>query len=96
MLAHNCTPHSKTGVSPYLALYGRDPPLPKFSNLDRGPLQNLSAREYTAQLQTRIDHVHNTVRSNTEAKVAKEKEAYDRKVKHSPYEPGDKVYEKKR
>ena len=92
MLAHNCTPHAKNGVSPYLAFYGRDPPLPNFTDISKGTLLNKTAEAYVEEFQRRLAHIHDAVRKNAAAKSAKEKEAYDRKVKHTPFVPGDKVY----
>ena len=93
MLAYNGTTHTKTGVSPYLAFYGRDPPLPKFTDLSPDTLKNKSSKEYIKEFRARLEHLHDAVRTNTKNKVAKEKELYDRKVKHDPLIPGEKVYE---
>ena len=88
MLAHNSTAHSKTGVSPYLAFYGRDPPLPKFTDFTPDSLRNKSSKEYIKEFRTRLEHLHEAVRTNTLKKVTKEKgKMEEKRAASKPFKP---------
>ena len=92
--AYNSTPHSKTGESPFRVVFGREPPLPNFEEVDIDPHKDKSVRKYVEDLRKRLASIHSGVRKKTDVKVEKEREQYDRKAKHSPLKEGDLAYEK--
>ena len=93
-LAHNASPAARTGESPNLVFFGRELPIPAFTDFAVNTLRNKHVKEYVDELKRRVKMVHEAVHSHAKATSAKTAEAYNRKVKHTPHEPGDLVYYK--
>ena len=93
-LAHNAAPASGTGESPNLVFFGRELPLPNFSDLSVNTLRHKSVREYVQEMKRRVQLVHDAVREESAKQRAKSAEYYNRKTKHVPLEPGEMVYYK--
>ena len=92
--AYNSTPHSKTGESPFKVVFGREPPLPNFEEVDIDHHRDKSVRQYVKDLQKRLETIHSAVRERAKKKSQQEKERYDKRTKHIPLTEGELVYEK--
>ncbi|MEO1301457.1 MAG: DDE-type integrase/transposase/recombinase, partial [Bacteroidota bacterium] len=53
--SYNSTPHSATGEAPFKVIYGREPPLPKFDDVDIDDHKDKSVRRYVQDLQKRLE-----------------------------------------
>ena len=91
---HNTAPFSKTRMSPYYVFFGREPYLPQFVETNVRPPKDVKTQAFAKELQSRIKSIHDEANRRAEEKRRDEKERYDRRVKHSPFEPGDKVWER--
>lgn len=92
--AYNSTPHSKTGEAPFKVVFGTEPPLPSFEEVDIDHHKDKSVRKYVEDLQKRLQTIREAVKERTEKKVEQEKASYNKKEKHTPLKVGDRVYEK--
>ena len=93
-MAHNAAPAARTGESPNLVFFGRELPIPNFTDLSTNTLREKTVKEYVEGLKKRVKHVHDTVREETKKRSAKTAEAYNRKTKHKPLTVGELVYVK--
>ena len=93
-MAHNASPASRTGESPNLVFYGRELPIPTFTDFSTDTLREKSVREYVKKAKERVKAVHDAVRSESKKRSEKVAEAYNRKVKHTPLQEGELVYYK--
>ena len=93
-LAHNSSPAARTGVSPNLAFFGRELPLPSFTDLSTDTLRQKYVKEYVGEMKRRVKLVHEAVRTHSKKVSAKTAEAYNRHTKHTPHNVGDLVYYK--
>ena len=91
-MAHNALPAAGTGESPNLVFFGRELPLPTFSDLSVNTLRNKSVKQYVEEMKLRVKMVHDAVRDEAAKRKAKSAEYYNQKVKHSPLTPGELVY----
>ena len=91
--SYNTTPRSNDKMSPYLLMYGREPPLPAFVDVDEYSVTDKGLRDYLQKVKTRSKDVYDEARRRMIESRAKEIEAYNKKVKHEALHPGDKVYE---
>ena len=91
--AYNTTPRSNDKMSPYLLMYGREPPLPTYVDVDDSAIVDKSLREYFKKVKMRSKEVYDEARRRMIESRAKEVEAYNRKVKHDPLVKGEKVFE---
>ena len=93
-LAHNAAPASRTGESPNLVFFGRELPLPTFTDQSINTLRSKSVREYAEQVQRKVKAIHEAVKAESVRQSEKTAQLYNRKVKHHPYVEGDFVYYK--
>ena len=93
-LAHNAAPAARTGETPNLVFFGRELPIPSFSDLSVNTLRSKSVQEYVEEVQKRVKKVHETVREESVKRSAKTAEAYNKTTKHTPLQPGELVYYK--
>ena len=91
-MAHNAAPSARTGESPNLVFFGRELPLPTFTDFATNTLREKSVQEYVKKCQERVNTIHEAVRTESVRRSEKTAEAYNRKVKHSPLSAGDLVY----
>ena len=91
--AYNTTPRSNDKMSPYLLMYGREPPLPTYVDVDDATIVDKSLREYFKKMKMRTKEVYDEARRRMIESRAKDVDAYNRKVKHDPLVKGEKVYE---
>ena len=91
--AYNTTPRSNDNMSPFLLMYGREPPLPTYVDVDDSAIVDKSLREYFKRMKMRTKEVYDEARRRMLESRAKDVEAYNRKAKHEPLVEGEKVYE---
>ena len=91
--AYNTTPRSNDKMSPYLLMYGREPPLPTYVDVDDSAIVDKSLREYFKRVKSKTKEVYDEARRRMFESRAKEVEAYNKKAKHDPLVAGEKVYE---
>ena len=91
--AYNTTPRSDSKMTPYSLMYGREPPLPTFVDVDEAKVKDKDLRNYFKKMKNRSKETYDEARRRILEKKAKEIEAYNKKVKHTPLVPGDDVYE---
>nr|KAG5712690.1 hypothetical protein BaRGS_029745 [Batillaria attramentaria] len=92
--AYNCTKHDTTGYSPYFLMFGRHPRLPvdlQFGTHPRDPRDHKSYSEYGKALSERLRAAFETVRRHTSAAQQTQKQHYDRRVRGSTVQKGDRV-----
>nr|KAG5702755.1 hypothetical protein BaRGS_003629 [Batillaria attramentaria] len=92
--AYNCTKHDTTGYSPYFLMFGRHPRLPvdlQFGTQPRNPRDHKSYSEYGKALSERLRAAFETVRRHTSAAQQTQKQHYDRRVRGSTVQKGDRV-----
>ena len=93
-LLHNSSVASRTGESPNMVFFGRELPIPAFSDLSVNTIRSKSVREYVEKMKPRAKLIRDSARLHTLQQSAKTAEAYNRKAKHTPHQPGDLVYYK--
>ena len=93
-MAHNAAPAARTGESPNLVFFGRELPLPTFTDFSANTLREKSVQEYVKKFQKRVEIIHEAVRAESKARSDKTAAAYNRKVKHTPLNPGELVFYK--
>ena len=90
---HNTTPFSKTGMSPYLVFFGREPYLPPYAPKENA-VKDVKSSQFLQELRDRAKELLAETNRKADEQRKKETERYNRKVKHEPFEVGDRVYEK--
>ena len=92
--AYNTTPRSNDKMSPYLLMYGREPPLPTFVDVDASSVTDRKLQKYFQGVKTRTKEVYDEARRRIILARKKDVDASDQKVKHTPLSEGTKVYER--
>lgn len=92
--SYNTTPRANDKMSPYLLMYGRDPPLPSYTDVDEFSIADKGLRSYFKKVKTRSKEIYDEARRRMIKARAKEVEAYNKKAKHKPLSTGEIVYEK--
>lgn len=93
-LAHNAAPAARTGETPNMVFFGRELPIPTFTDLSVNTLRSKSVQEYVEEVQRRVKTVHEAVRKEAKLRSEKTAEAYNKKAKHTPLKEGELVYYK--
>jgi hypothetical protein len=94
-LAYRTAVNESTGVSPFEMLYGRLPKIPAdivFGKPDNCPSLELEYSDYVVELKARLEEIYEYVQNRHKIKVEKMKLVYDRNVRLSNYEAGDRVW----
>ena len=91
--AYNTTPWANSKISPYALMYGREAPLPTFVKVDELSVTDKNLQDYFKKTKIRSKEVYDEALRRMIENRAKEVEAYNRKAKHEPLAPGEKVYE---
>jgi len=90
--AYNCTKSDSTGYSPFYLLFGRSPRLPV--DLIFGPSleeASITHTEYVDKWKFAMKEAYSLVLKNTSKSATSGKQQYDRKVRFSKLQPGDRV-----
>ena len=85
-------PHARTGISPFLMLFGHDPKFPldvPFPDMDTLPL---SARDYLTYLVEKLNTTREMVTEHVQEYVDKMKGQYDKTCRKADFRVGDSVY----
>ena len=91
--AHNTTPFAKTRMSPYFLFFGREPYLPSYAEPVETKMVDTLTEKYRVELKKKMSEIYAEANKRAEEKRKKEAEYYNRKVKHEPFQPGDKAWE---
>ncbi|MCP4052721.1 MAG: transposase family protein, partial [Mesoflavibacter sp.] len=94
LFAYRTTPHSATGVSPFLLSLGRQPNLPTQSIFGRDPIDTdpITVFDYLANLESTLKTVYNKAGINIKQAQAASKKKYDFSAKEDQWEVGDVVW----
>ena len=90
--AYNCSKSDSTGYSPFHLLFGRSPRLPV--DLIFGPSlgeASVSHTEYVDKWKFAMKEAYSLALRNTSKSATDGKQQYDRKVRFSKLQPGDRV-----
>uniref|UniRef100_A0A5S6QPX8 RNA-directed DNA polymerase n=1 Tax=Trichuris muris TaxID=70415 RepID=A0A5S6QPX8_TRIMR len=91
--AYNTSNHETTGISPFLALFGREARLPIDLQYDLPATDNAeSLTTYVQELRKNLENVHAAVRQHLHAKQQGQKNYYDRRRYGNPFQNGDRVW----
>uniref|UniRef100_A0A5S6Q0Y0 RNA-directed DNA polymerase n=1 Tax=Trichuris muris TaxID=70415 RepID=A0A5S6Q0Y0_TRIMR len=91
--AYNTSNHETTGISPFLALFGREARLPIDLQYDLPASDNTeSVTIYVQELRKNLEHVHAAVLQHLHAKQQGQKTYYDRRRYGDPFQNGDRVW----
>jgi hypothetical protein len=72
--SYNATPITKTGMSPYIIFFAREPPLPSVTDLAGEDIKDKSARGHIQKLKERVKAIHDEAQKRMEGKRAEEAE----------------------
>ena len=92
--AYNCTRHSTTGHSPFFLLYGRSPRLPIDLILKTSTDQTHNHGDYpsyAAKWKNVMREAYQIALKRALASQERSKQTYDKRVRHTVLEPGDRV-----
>ena len=95
LLSFRAAPHTTTGVSPAMLMFGRDMNLPPVfaRGLPPSSAAPPSPRcEYPAWLRDRLHHLHHSTRERVNYKTLRMKERYDLRAKRPVYSVGSLVW----
>ena len=89
---YNCTQLDTTGYSPYYLLFGRHPHLPLDLLLNlKQPSSTTSYPEYVPEWKNAMEKAYRIASKAAQTRTAQGKQQYDKKVRSSVLEPGDRV-----
>ena len=92
--AYNTTPRSNDKMSPYLLMYGREPPLPTFVDVDASSVTDKKLQKYFQGVKDRTKEVYEEARRRIILARKKDVDASNRRAKQTPLAEGAKVYER--
>ena len=89
MMAYRSSVHSSTGHTPFEFMFSREMRIP----LDVGGAEDneCSFTDFVTDLEEDLQTSYRDVRQNLEVAQRRQKDAYDKGVKHTVYQPGDLV-----
>ena len=89
---HNTSPYARTNMSPYHVFFGREPSLPPIADTVNTSLKDVKGKQHVLKLREKLTDIREVARRRSEEKREKEAATYNRRVKHVPFEPEDKVW----
>jgi dUTPase len=93
LMAYRASPNASTGITPNMALYGREikEPLDVAIELPHEQ-ETIDLPEYVVKLRENLVHAHETVREATGQATKRAKREYDKKVCQNKFQVGDPVW----
>ena len=91
--AYNVTPHSSTGLSPYMLMFGRDPKLPL--DVALGVEEEEPDNDWLASHKQRLEKAFDQANQQLRTAAAGRKRRHDRKATVDPLRVGQLVYTRK-
>ncbi|KRY47380.1 Retrovirus-related Pol polyprotein from transposon [Trichinella britovi] len=93
MLAYNSSVHESTGVTPAIAMLGRELRLPLDVQIGNPPGREAQGLpDYIRETRERIDRVHELARDHLKTQQRRQKYLHDRHAKESRFCPNDRVW----
>ena len=94
--AYNCTRNDSTGYSPFFLLFGRHPRLPiDLIFRSSSPRANKNYPQYVSEWRKAMQEAYQVARQKSTQNGVKAKKYYDRLVRSSVLQPGDRVLVRK-
>lgn len=92
MMAFRSSVHSSTEHTPFELMFGREMRIPLDVMMGGGPMGNESSySEFVADLQGSLEAAYCDVRQNLKVAQRRQKDAYDKGVRHMVFQAGDLV-----
>ncbi|KAK3705767.1 hypothetical protein QZH41_000594, partial [Actinostola sp. cb2023] len=94
LMAYRSSVHSSTGHTPYELMFGREMRIPVDVMMGMVPEDESSECSYSesvSELRNKLAKGYEDVRTNLQAAQRRQKDAFDKGVRHTVYEPGDLV-----
>lgn len=92
MMAFRSSVHSSTEHTPFQLMFGREMRIPLDVMMGSGPMGNESSySEFVADLQGSLEAAYRDVRQNLKVAQHRQKDAYDKGVRHMVFQAGDLV-----
>ncbi|KAK3725843.1 hypothetical protein QZH41_014068 [Actinostola sp. cb2023] len=94
LMAYRSSVHSSTGHTPYELMFGREMRIPVDVMIGMVPEDESSECPYSesvSELRNKLAKGYEDVRTNLQAAQRRQKDAFDKGVRHTVYEPGDLV-----
>lgn len=91
MMAYRSSIHASTGHTPFELMFGREMRIPLDVMMGGVKDSECSYTEFAANLQEDLEGAYRDVRENLKVAQRRQKDAYDKGVKHTVYQPGDLV-----
>ena len=88
---YNVTPHARTQMSPYFIFFGREPYLPRFT--EQPGAGDPKEEKFAKDMKEKLQLVYDEANRRAERMREREAEQYNRREKHTPFSPGDQVWE---
>ena len=91
MTAYRSSVHTSTEHTPFELVFGREMRIPLDVMMGGAQDNECSYTEFVADLQDNFEAAYRSVRQNLKISQRRQKDAYDKGVKHTVYHPGDLV-----
>lgn len=92
LMAYRSAPHTATGYSPHLLLFGEEMNLPSSDNLAMEPQVEENVQLELGRLKEKLHQVRDIAIQRSEQSKRKSKEHYDKRARFKPYRVGQFVY----
>ena len=94
LMAYRATPHSSTGLTPNMMVFGREltEPIDLVAGLPPDTTEKVSPPQYVVDLREKLEVAHDIAREALGKSVKRAKKYFDRKAHERQYKAGDKVW----